>query len=279
MLALVIGLAALAVVVTFRHPSTRSATNSGATPAQAAATRNLAAAWVAQQVSQDALVSCDPAMCAALTAHGFPRHDLLVLGPNSAVPVTSAVVVETHAVESLFGSSLATAWAPKVLASFGSGTAGITVRVIAPHGAAAYQHALNADLAARQTSGGALLHDNQITVSATATKQLAAGRADLRLLLAIADLAGHQPISIVRFGNVGAGADAALPLRYADLAENDPAGRMSTSAYVQSAQTYLNTVNTQFRPARTVTVELPGGQSVLRVEFTAPSPFGAPSAH
>jgi hypothetical protein len=90
----------------------------------------------------------------------------------------------------------------------------------------------------------------------------------------IAALAGHQPISIVRFGNVGPGADATLPLRFADLAQNDPAARMSTSAYVQSARTYLNTVNTQFRPARTVTARLPGGQTVLRVEVTAPSPFG-----
>src|SRR5207249_1654566 len=78
--------------------------------------------------------------------------------------------------------------------------------------------------------------------------QLAAGQVDSRLLLAIAALAGHQPISIVRFGNVGPSADATMPLRFADLAENDPAARMGTSAYVQSARDYLETVDTQFRP-------------------------------
>jgi hypothetical protein len=273
-LGLAIALAALALVLRISHPSTPSAANRGATPARAAAVRNQAAAWVAQQVSPDAIVSCDPAMCAMLTAHGFPRRDLLVLGPASPVPVSSMVVVETPAVESLFGSKFATSWAPKVLASFGSGPAGITVRVIAPHGAAAYRNALNADLAARQNSGRALLNDNQIVVSATAREQLAAGAVDSRLLVAIAALAGHQPISIVRFGNVGQGADATVPLRFADLAQNDPTAQMSTSAYVQSARTYLNSVNTQFRPARTATITLPGGQSVLRVEFTAPSPFG-----
>ena len=42
-------------------------------------------------------------------------------------------------------------------ASFGSGADGITVRVIAPHGAAAYQVMLRTGLAARETAGAALL--------------------------------------------------------------------------------------------------------------------------
>jgi hypothetical protein len=36
----------------------------------------------------------------------------------------------------------------------------------------------------------------------------------------------------------------------------------------------LATMNIQFRPASSQTVTLPGGQTVLRVEFSAPSPLG-----
>jgi hypothetical protein len=60
------------------------------------------------------------------------------------------LVVETSAVRALFGNSLAIAWAPAVLASFGSGTGVITVRVVAPHDADAYQASLEADLADRR---------------------------------------------------------------------------------------------------------------------------------
>ncbi len=188
---LVIGTLAVAAVRHFaRTPGSGPASSTGAR--QEAVARNEAAAWVARQVSRDHVVSCDQVMCAALTAHGFPRRDLLVLGPTSpSYPVSSAVVVETAAVRDMFGSSLATAWAPAVLASFGSGPAAITVRVIAPHGAAAYQTLLGTDLADRKNAGAALLHDPAITVSATAGWQLTAGQVDSRLLLALAALARH----------------------------------------------------------------------------------------
>ena len=245
---------------------------------QEAANRNQAAAWMAQQVSRDGTVACDKAMCAALTAHGFPSNDLLVLGPTSPDPLSSAVIVETAAVHSLFGSSLDTAWASAVLASFGSGPAGVTVRVIAPHGANAYQNALRADLADRKASGAALLNDSQIVISAAARNQLTAGQVDSRLVLALASLAGDQPISIVRFGNISPGASAGTPLRFADLAGNDQAAHMSSSAYARAVRADLSAanaqLNAQLRPARTVTVVLPSGETVLRVEFTGPSPLG-----
>ena len=56
------------------------------------------------------------------------------------------MVVETPAVLRLFGSSLATAFAPAVLAAFGSGPSLVTVRAMAPGGAATYQTLLNKDL-------------------------------------------------------------------------------------------------------------------------------------
>jgi hypothetical protein len=241
---------------------------------QAAAARAAAATWVAQQVSRDVKVSCDPAMCAALRARGFPSGQLLVLGSASEVPTGSAVVVETQAVLSLFGSSLATAWAPAVLASFGSGPALVTVRVIAPNGATAYQHKLSADLADRKAAGAALLNDAQISVPALAWEQLTAGAVDSRLLEALVFVAGHQPVIIVQFGNPGPGASPGVPLRYVDLAERDPARHLSPAAYGGTVRAYLNSANVTFRPASVTTVVLADGQHVLRVEVTAPSPLG-----
>jgi hypothetical protein len=276
---LVIGVLAVAAVRYFGRSAAGSQAG-GTAGRAAAAARGAAAAWVAQQVSRDAKVSCDPAMCAALRTRGFPSGELLVLGSASKVPTSSAVVVETPAVLSLFGSSLATAWAPAVLASFGSGSALVTVRVIAPNGAAAYQTKLSADLADRKTAGAALLNDAQITVPPLASEQLTAGAVDSRLLLALAALAARQPISIVQFGNPGPGPGAGVPLRFVDLAERDRARHMSPAAYVRSVRAYLSTVDPRFRPASMMTVVLAEGQAVLRVEVTAPSPlgvFGAPS--
>ena len=212
-------------------------------------------------------------MCAALKADGFPADKLVVLGSASPDPVPSVLVVETATVGELFGSSLATAWAPAVLASFGSGTSAITVRVVAPHGAAAYQTSLDAGLAGRKTSGAALLNDSRITVSATARSQLLAGQVDSRLLLALAALAGHQPVDIVRFGSLGPGASPGVPLLFADLAQNVPAAHMGPAAYVRAVWAVLSGADARLRPARAV-AGTAQGQALLRVEFTAPSPLG-----
>jgi hypothetical protein len=235
--------------------------------------RDQAAAWVAQQVSHSAIVACDPLMCAPLVADGFPAGQLRVLGPTAPVPTTSAVVVVTAAVRHIFGTSLSSYWAPAVLAAFGSGSAEIAVRVVAPHGAAAYHTAASADLAARVASGDALLKVSDVAVSAVARKQLLAGQVDSRLMLALADLAADEPIGIVDFGNLAPGEDPDVPLRFADLVMSGQAAT-GGSAYVRSVVADLGAVTTQFRPASTKIVVLPGGQKLLRVQFTAPSPLG-----
>ncbi len=241
--------------------------------ASPATVRAQAAAWAAEQVSPDITVSCDAVMCAALQAHGFPVSKLVVLGPTSPDPVPSVLVIETATVRELFGSSLANAWAPAVLASFGSGTGAITVRVVAPHGAAAYQAALNADLANRKTTGAARLQDSQVAVSATARSQLLAGQVDLRLLLALASVAGHEPIFIVRFGYLGPGASPLVPLGFADLAESIPAAHMDTAAYARAVWAVLNGADARIRPERAISGPVQG-QAILRVEFASPSPLG-----
>lgn len=242
-------------------------------PASQAAVRAQAAGWVAGQVSPDITVSCDAAMCAALKADGYPAGRLVVLEPTSPDPVPSVLVVDTPTVREMFGSSLAIAWAPAVLASFGSGAGAIAVRVVAPHGATAYQTSLNADLAGREAAGAALLRDSRVTVSATALGQLIAGQVDSRLLSALASLAGRQPVDIVRFGNLGQGASPGVPLRFADLAENVPAAHLDTAAYVSAVWAVLSGADARIRPARAVLGPVQG-QAILRVEFTAPSPLG-----
>jgi hypothetical protein len=237
-----------------------------------------AASWVAQQVNRDDVVSCDRAMCDALESEGFPASKVLMLGPTSPPPVTSAVVVVTAVVRSMFGSSIDAAWAPAVLASFGSGSAQITVRVIAPHGAGAYQAALSVGLAGRMNNGKLLLDSNRIVLSSIAGQQLATGQVDARLVLAIESLAAYKPVEVVEFGNVGPGASQGLPLRFADLAENGQAAGLSSSAYVRAMQAHLSAENIQFRPLGSQTVVLPGGKDVLQVEFAAPSPLGPISA-
>ena len=237
--------------------------------------RDQAATWVAQQVSHSAIVACDQLLCSALAADRFPSRNLRVLGPTTPYPVTSAVVVMTAVVRYMFGTSLSTDWAPAVLATFGSGSAEISVRLVAPHGAAAYKTADSADLTARETSGRALLEVPDVVASATARKHLMAGQVDSRLLLAIAGLAAEHAIDIVDFGNIAPGQDPDIPLRFADLAVNDQAAApLDSSAYVRSVVADLGAVSMQFRPASTKTVVLSSGQKVLRVQFTAPSSLG-----
>ena len=110
-------------------------------------------------------------------------------------------------------------------------------------------------------------------MSATARSQLASGQVDSRLLAALAALAGHQPVDIMQFGNLGPGASLGVPLRFADLAENVPAARMDTAAYMRAAWAVLSGAAAPIRPARAVSGTLQH-QAVLQVEFTAPSPLG-----
>jgi hypothetical protein len=247
---------------------------SGLASVQAAtAARQNAAAWVSAEISHSAVVSCDPAMCAALEASGFPAGDLMTLGPGARDPLGSAVVVSTAAVRSLFGTRLTAVYAPTVLASFGSGTAQIDVRVYAAGGAATYLAALRADQIARQTSGRSLLRNRRVSAPAAAQRQLAAGLVDSRLLVLIATLAseGPGPVQIVAFGGSGPGASADVPLREAEIAASPPGAR---SGYLPSVLAFLNAQRTPYLPGSVKTAILAGGQEVVRIVFDAPSPLG-----
>jgi len=125
---------------------------------------------------------------------------------------------------------------------------------------------LAGELAAGRAAGASLLADRRIIVPAPARAQLNTGLVDLRLLSALTALSRHLPVSIVQFGNVGTGASPGMPFRFADL---------SLAGQADQTRSYLDGLKGTLRPVRTVPVVLPDGQAVLRVEFTAPSPFAA----
>jgi hypothetical protein len=232
-----------------------------------------AAAWVAQQVSPDAVVSCDPSMCAALRAQRVPAGRLLVLSRTARNPLRSAVVVATAVLRRQFGGRLDSVYAPGLIATFGTGYLRIEIRAIAPHGAAAYLAALHADLAARRDSGAQLAQTDRIEASVTAMGQLSTGKVDSRLLITIAGLAALNPVHIVAFGPPDPGGGNASMLRSAELADAR-AARADGLASVRSMLSYLRTQQGSYRALRTSVVRLAGGQAGLRVEFAAPSPLG-----
>jgi hypothetical protein len=254
-------------------PGLASVTPGLASVQAAAAARQSAAAWVSAEISHNAVVSCDPAMCAALEAGGFPAGDLMPLGPGAGDPLGSAVVVSTAAVRSLFGTRLTTVYAPTVIASFGSGTAQIDVRVYAAGGAPRYLAALRADQVSRQRTGRGLLRNRRVSASAAARRQLAAGQVDTRLLVLIATLAseGTGPVQVVAFGDAGPGASAGAPLREVEIAASPPGAR---SGYLPSVLAFVNAQRTPYLPSSVKATILAGGQQVVRIVFDAPSPLG-----
>jgi hypothetical protein len=267
----------------FRHVTTATPRDGHKASSDAlkieAATRNLAAAWIFDQVSPAARVSCDPAMCLALKAHKIPQGRLLELGTGAADPLGSDVIVATAAVRSEFGRRLSSVYAPTVIATFGSGSLRITVRAIAPYGAAAYQSALAKDLLARKASGAHLLKSPLIAASAEARQQLTAGQVDLRLLYTIAGLAARHPVYIVAFGDSAPGASPGIPLRSADLTGTGGAASAGSTAGVQAMLARLRAQGGPPYPyGRVKIVRLTDGQIVLHIEFAAPSPLGLSDA-
>jgi len=245
----------------------------GAAIAAAAAARTAAAAWMARQVDPAAIVACDPQMCAVLQSSGIPAARLLVLGAGSAGPDGSDVIVSTAAVREELGSRLTSVYAPVALATFGSGSAQVAVRVVAADGSAAYLRSLHVDAAARRAAGALLLRNPHVRVSPGGRRELATGQVDTRLLSAIGALATPYHVDITGFGAPAAGASPGVPLRSADISPA-PARRRRAAATLNAVKRFLLAQQTAFRPAQVTTVRLASGQTVLHVEFTAPSPLG-----
>jgi hypothetical protein len=267
--AAVVTVAALAVSGVFAGTAARAAREQAAatpSPARAAprpaapsvnAAQAAAAAWVAGQLSSGAIIACDPAMCTALQARGVTAGRLMPLEPGSPNPPGAAVVVTSAPADSQLA-----AYAPAVIASFGVGGARIDVRVAEPGGAAAYQTALRADLAARMSAGSQLLRNNRIHFTAQDAAQLRAGQVDTRLLATLAALSSQYSLTVTAFADASPG--VAVLYREVSITGADLAPGL---ALVQAqVPPYL--------PAQAAIVHPTAGPAALNIEFAAPSPMG-----
>jgi hypothetical protein len=246
-------------------------------PAQAAPSRAVpspamvrahAAAWVAAQVSRQLAVACDPAMCAALRSAGFPGRRLLVIRPGAATPPGAALIIGPPVPHRQLGGLLAGRYAPGLLAGFGSGPGQIEVRAVAAGGAAAYQAGLAADLSERQAAGNQLLGNPSVSATAAAQADLATGRVDSRLLITLATMADTEPVRVLSFGDSGPGAGRGTPLRAAEITTGGGPGKPGYLLAFARAQ------RPPYRPALARIIRAGAGTRALRIEFTAPSPFG-----
>jgi hypothetical protein len=229
-----------------------------------AATRNQAAAWVAQQVNPSVQVSCDPSMCLALKAHGV--RNLLALEPKAPDPdPAGSIVVATALIRSEFGD--VASYAPGVIASFGTGSGRIDIRQASRGGPAVFEKALRTDQQERKTVENTLANSLQIVASSKARKELAEGQVDARLGTLIEGMATElpHPVHILAFGDLGPGATAGLPLRSATLVGSLPA--------LRALRTFALGQKGNYCPSYTDLTKA-GKQHVLVVEFTAPIVLG-----
>jgi hypothetical protein len=237
-------------------------------PTQTVATnRALAAAWIVQQVSPGVTVSCDPAMSRQLREDGFPAARLKTLPPAARSPLGSGLVVSTPAVRDQFGTSLAAAVAPLVIAGFGSGAARVDIRVTAPDGAATFKSQLAAEHAFLVSAGVQLLRDQNIQVSPAARAVLLTGGADSRLLATLSVLAAGMPVRLTAFDDPSPEASSAVPLRGAEIGASSPAGISAVLAFLHAQQG-------TYRPAAVAVARGASGQSVVTVRFDASGLMG-----
>jgi hypothetical protein len=237
-------------------PSPARAVPHRAAASPPSAAQTAAAAWIAGQLSSGAIIACDPAMCAVLRAQGVTAGRLMPLKPGPADPRGAAVVVTSAPA----GTQLTEAYAPAVIASFGSGAARIDVRAAVPGGAAAYQTALRADLAARMSAGAQLLRNNRIHFTAQDAAQLRAGEVDARLLATLAALSSQYSFSVTAFGDASPG----VAVLYREVTITSAAKNLTAALALVKAQV------PPYLPAQAA-IGQPAG---LSIEFAAPSPLG-----
>ena len=145
----------------------------------------------------------------------LPRGQPDRLGPTAPDPLASDLIVATPVLRSQFGPRLTSVYAPVSLATFGTGSAEVDIRVVALYGAAAYSSQFRSDLASRKTVGAKLLGNSKI-VDSPARRQLLDGLVDARLLATLATMADVvHPLRIVTFGGAAPGAGPGVPLRTA----------------------------------------------------------------
>jgi hypothetical protein len=158
------------------------------------------------------------------------------------------------------------------MAGFGSGAGRVNVRVIARDGAAAYLTALSQDVAGRKAAGAQLLANSRIELTARARAQVAAGQVDSRLLILLPALVATHPVRVVAFADPAPGASSGMPLCTADLSGSGQVAGMSDADYQRWLLEFLRAQRPPFDPSSAVLRQ--GGQPILQVQFSRPSPLG-----
>jgi hypothetical protein len=225
-------------------------------PSVAAGAQGQAAAWIAGQVSGDAIIACYPGMCEALQEQGVAAGRLMPLRFAAASPFGASVLVTSPSA----GGQLADQYAPALIASFGSGRDRVEVRAVEPGGASAYRTALRADLAARRAAGSQLLRNSHIRFAGADAALLRAGEVDTRLLATLAALSSQYSFRVTGFGDASPGAP---PLFREVTITGVGRGLPAALAMVRGQ-------DPPYLPAHAAVV----GQDGLSIEFTAPSPLG-----
>ncbi|GIH23818.1 hypothetical protein Aph01nite_21280 [Acrocarpospora phusangensis] len=231
--------------------------------------RGNAARWVVAQVR--GIVACDPPMCAELTAAGVHPGTLLPLrGPRDEV-LNADVVVVTPAVRAMFGAGLDPVLAPEALAR----VAEIEVRRVTPEGVRRFARELARDAADRRRAGRELLGHPRLAAAPDATRQLAAGEVDARLLSALAAVAASHRLYVRAFGD--AGADPGVPLRGVEISTID--GDQPSEENISGILRFFEAQQSQFHPIEVKLAQPSDAAStILRIRYSAPSPTGSLSS-
>jgi len=238
--------------------------------AQAAAARAVAAnttaaaTWITAEVSQNAVIGCDPATCAAIQRAGYANTGHVVLQPGMLLPGTGAVIVATPAVSAQYKAQLA-ATAPEIIAAFGAGPQAVQVRVVTPGGQAAYSQAVGSAIAARRSAALKLIGNHNVHVYPVPRLALTSGLVDPRLLTVLQRLAAHNSVDIYSFADKGPAADNSAPYRQAEIIG------LISRRQVAAVTKQLAGMPNNARPALAV-VRAPGGNYALTLMFKAPSP-------
>jgi hypothetical protein len=260
--ALVLALAGAAVLVTlwltggFTSTPSQLPTAGGAVSSPVAGPQAQAAAWIAGQVSGDAIIACDPGMCALLQERGVAAGRLMPLRAAATSPPGASVLVTSRSA----GGKLADRYAPALIASFGSGGSRVEVFAGGAGGISAYQSALRADLAARRSAGSQLLRNSHIRFTGLGAARLRAGEVDTRLLATLAVLASRYSFRVTALGDAAPGA----PVLFREVVITGIGRGQSGALAMVRAQ------NPPYVPAHAVAV----GQAGLSIEFALPSPLG-----
>jgi hypothetical protein len=237
-------------------------TGNPATGTAVAADSAQAAAWVAGQVSPAVTVACDAQTCGQIHDRGFPAGQLKTIQAGGSLPSGPSLIVATPAVQSRFGTHLAAAYAPLVLASFGTGAGRVEVRAVAPDGAAALQSRLSSGHDSLITAGAQLLQNKNLQAGPQARAAIQAGRVDSRLLVTFAAMAARMPVNLVALNDLSPGADSAVPLRNAELSA-------ASAGDLSAMLAFLGAQQDPYRPASAALTRSADGRSVIAVQFDA----------